>query len=147
MPTANSTITSANSIFTIVVPGLFPAPVQLEGYSSDKAVITDAIAMAETMMGVDGLMAAGYVPAITKQTISLMANSPSRSFFTAIALATQTAQEVFQLIGALDLPSTGESFIMPKGYIVNMKKIPDLMKVLGPVEIVIDWQSVTPNPL
>lgn len=144
---ANTSITSANSIFTVTVPGLFPTPVQLQGYSSDKAVITDAIEMAETQMGVDGRMTGGYVPAITKQTITLQADSPSRSIFKTIALATQASKEIFYIAGALDLPSTGESFIMPKGIIVNMKQIPDLLKVLGPVDIMIHWEQVTSNPI
>ena len=103
--------------------------------------------MAETQMGVDGRMTGGYVPAITKQTITLQADSPSRSIFKTIALATQASKEIFYIAGALDLPSTGESFIMPKGIIVNMKQIPDLLKVLGPVDIMIHWEQVTSNPI
>ena len=122
-----TTISSANSVFTLVAAGLFPAPVQMQGYSTDKAVVTDAIDMAEVQMGVDGRMTAGYIPKETKPTISLQADSPSRAFFTAIAAATKTAKDVFYLSGTLDLPSTGESFSLTRGIITNIKQIPDML--------------------
>ena len=96
-------------------------------------------------MGVDGRMTAGYVPMPTKQTISLQADSPSRSLFTAIAQATKTARDVFYLSATLVLPSTGESFTLTRGVITNIKQIPDLMKVLAPVDIQITWESVSPS--
>ena len=74
----DTTITSANSVFTIVIAGLFPAPVQLQGYASDKAFTTEALDLAEVQMGVDGRMTAGFVPNPTKQTITLQADSPSK---------------------------------------------------------------------
>lgn len=142
---ADTTITSANSVFTLVAAGLFPAPVQLQGYSSDKAVVTDAIDMAEIQMGVDGRMTSGYVPMPTKQTISLQADSPSRQIFRDIAQATKVAREVFYLSGEIVLPSTGESYVLTRGVITNLKQIPDLMKVLGPVDIQITWESIAPS--
>ena len=144
---ADTTITSANSVFTVVAPGIYPQPVQLQGYSTDKAVVTDAIEMAEIQMGVDGRMTAGYVPNPTKQTISLQADSPSRIIFTTIVQAMKVAQDVFYLTGDLVLPGTGESFTLTRGIITNAKQIPDLMKVLAPVDIVIMWEAVNPSVL
>jgi hypothetical protein len=141
----DSTITSANSIFTLIVADLFPAPVQMEGYSTDSAVVTDAIDMAEVQMGVDGRMTAGYVPNPTKQTIALQADSPSRPFFTAILEATKTAKEIYYLTGNLILTGTGEAFALTRGVITNAKQIPDLKKVLDPVDIVITWESINPT--
>lgn len=140
-----TTITSANSVFTLVAAGIFPAPVQLQGYSSDKAVVTDAIDLAEIQMGVDGRMTAGYVPMPTKQTISLQADSPSRAIFSAIAQATKTARDTFFLSGTLVLPGTGESYTFTRGVISNIKQIPDLLKVLSPIDIQITWESVSPS--
>ena len=79
---SDTTITSANSTFTITAASLFPTPVQLQGYASDKAFATEALELAEVQMGVDGRMTSGYVPNVVKQTISLQADSPSRSIFT-----------------------------------------------------------------
>ncbi len=138
----NSTITSANSVFTLVVAGLFPAPVQLRGYASDKAFTTEAVDLAEVQMGVDGRMTAGFVPNPVKQTITLQADSPSKDIFTAIIQAMKTAREVFYISGSISIPSTGESFALTRGILTNAKQIPDAQKVLQPVDYVITWESV-----
>jgi len=138
----NSTITSANSVFTLVVAGLFPAPVQLKGYASDKAFTTEAVDLAEVQMGVDGRMTAGFVPNPVKQTITLQADSPSKDIFTAVIQAMKTAREVFYISGSISLPSTGESFTLTRGILTNAKQIPDAEKVLQPVDYVITWESV-----
>ena len=139
---SDTTITSANSVFTIVIAGLFPAPVQLQGYASDKAFTTEALDLAEVQMGVDGRMTAGFVPNPTKQTITLQADSPSKDIFTALIQATKTAREVFYISGTIALPSTGESFTLTRGILTNAKQIPDAQKVLQPVDYVITWESV-----
>ena len=138
----NSTITSANSVFTLVVAGLFPAPVQLKGYASDKAFTTEAVDMAEVQMGVDGRMTAGFVPNPVKQTITLQADSPSKDIFTAMIQAMKTAREVFYISGSIALPSTGESFTLTRGILTNAKQIPDAQKVLQPMDFQITWESV-----
>lgn len=138
----DTTITSANSVFTIVVPGLFPAPVQLRGYSSDKAFTTEAVDMAEVQMGVDGRMTAGFVPNPVKQTITLQADSPSKDIFTALIQAMKTAREVYFVSGSITLPSTREAFTLTRGILTNAKQIPDAQKVLQPVDYVITWESV-----
>jgi len=139
---ADTTITSANSVFTIVIPGLFPAPVQLQGYSSDKAFTTEAVDLAEVQMGVDGRMTAGFTPNPVKQTITLQADSPSKDIFTALIQAMKTAREVFYVTGSISLPSTGEAFSLTRGILTNAKQIPDAQKVLQPMDYVITWESV-----
>lgn len=140
---SDTTITSANSVFTITVPGLFPAPVQLQGYSAEKAWSTDMQELAETQMGVDGRMTAGYVPNPVSQTISLQADSPSKKIFTAIAAATKAGREIFYISGAISLPATGESFICSRGVLKSVKPLPDAAKVLQPMEFMITWESIT----
>ena len=138
---ADTTITSANSVFTITVPGLFPAPVQLQGYSSDRAFTSDALVLSEVQMGVDGRMTAGYTPAPTVQTVTLQADSPSRDIFTTIIQASKTAREVYYISGSISLLSTGEAFALVRGVLTTAKQIPDANKVLAPVDFQITWQS------
>ena len=139
---ALTTITSANSVFTIVVPGLFQAPVQMQGYAVDKAFAADALPLAETQMGVDGRMTGGYTPSITRMTVSLQADSPSRFIFTTMTQAIKTAREIFYITGEIVLPSTGEKYALTRGILVTTKQFPDAQKVLAPVDYVIDWESV-----
>src|ERR1017187_2704051 len=79
-----STITSANSVVSIIVAGLFPSLVQLQGYSTDKAWDTAAVVLTETQIGVDGRKTAGLVFNAVKQTYSFQADSPSVALFEAI---------------------------------------------------------------
>lgn len=139
---SETTITSANSVFTLVVPGLFPAPVQLFGYSSDKAFITEAVELAKVNMGVDGRMTAGYTPNPVAQSIALQADSPSKDFFRVLISATKTAREIYYIQGSIALPSTGESFEMVRGVLTKGKQIPDAENVLKPVEFEITWESI-----
>lgn len=139
---ADKTITSANSVLTFVVAGLFNTPIQMQGYATDKAFATEAIDLAETIMGVDGKMSAGYVPNVTPQTITLQADSNSKDFFATLIAATKTAREVFWLSGTLVLPGTGEAFTMTRGVLSNIKQIPDGQKTLQPQDYIITWESV-----
>lgn len=138
---SDTTITSANSIFTIVAGGLFNAPVQLRGYSSDKAFTTDSLDLSEVNMGVDGRMTAGYVPNPTKQTITLQADSPSREVFAAIVAAMKSTREIVWLTGSITLPSTGEVYALTRGVITSHTPIPGAQKVLQPLDFVITWEA------
>ena len=142
-----TTITSANSVFTISVPSLFPIPQQLQGYAAEKAWNTEGIELAETQMGVDGRMTSGYTPVPVKQTISLQADSPSKVIFNAIAAATRATRDVYYITGTISLPSTGESFTCNRGVLTNFKPVPDAAKVLQPMDFVITWESIDPTLL
>lgn len=137
-----STITSANSVVSITVPGLYSSPVQLQGYSADKAWSTDALEIVETQKGVDGRMTAGWIFNTVKQTFSLQADSPSIAIFQSIWAAMAAARDVYYLSGTIDIPGTGESFICNKGVLKSVKTIPDANKVLAPMEFTIEWSSV-----
>jgi hypothetical protein len=139
---SDTTITSANSVFTLTIPSLFPVPVQLQGYAADRAFTTEATQMAEIQMGVDGRMTAGYTPMPVKQTITLQADSPSKDIFTILVTAMKTAREVFYLNGNISLPSTGETFAMTRGILDTAKQVPDAQKVLQPLDYTITWKRV-----
>lgn len=139
---ANTTITSANSILTMVVPGLFPVPVSIQGYSTDDAFMLDALDLAETVMGVDGKMSAGYVPKEVKLTVTLQADSESKEFFAILTQAVKTAREIFYMSATLSLPSTGEAFTFTRGILTSVEQAPAAKKMLQPQKFVITWESV-----
>lgn len=139
---ADTTITSANSVFSLVIPSLFPAPVQLQGYSVDRAWNTPGQDLAEIQMGVDGRMSYGYIPKEIPMTISLQADSPSKSIFTALARAIKAARDQFTISAVIVLPSTGESFTMTRGVLQNAKAIADAGKVLQAMDYIIVWQDI-----
>jgi hypothetical protein len=142
---ADTTITSANSVVTLTVPGLFPTPVQLSGYSADRAWETADQELSESQIGVDGRKTAGFVFQTIDQTFTLQADSPSKAVFKAIQTAMQTAQEIFYITGEIALPSTGETFTGTQGTLQRIKPMPDGGRVLQPVAYVINWGRLTPG--
>lgn len=142
---AATTITSANSIFILTVPGIYPQGIKLEGYAAERAWNTDAQETTESQIGVDGQKASGWVPAMVSQTVSLLANSKSRQVFNNIARAQRANRDALVFQGSITLPSTGESFACINGTLKNYKPVPGAAKVLEPVEFAIEWQDIQPT--
>ena len=142
-----NTITSANSVFILSAPDLYPAGVAIQGYATDKAFATEALAIAETMMGVDGKLTGGYTPTPVKQTITLQADSPSKSIFDAIVRTTRQTGDIMYLNAVINLPGPGEAYTLANGILTSAKQMPDAQKVLQAQEYVITWESVSVSPL
>lgn len=142
---ADETITSANSIFILTVPGLYPSGIQLQGYSAERAWQSEAQETTESQIGVDGQKASGWVPAMIQQTVALLANSKSRSVFNNIARLQRANRDALVFQGSITLPSTGESFACINGTLKNYKPLPDAAKVLQPVDFAIEWQDIQPS--
>ena len=139
-----STITSANSVVTIAVSGLFSTPVQLQGYSTDKAWDTAAQVITETQIGVDGRKTAGLVFNSVKQTFSFQADSPSVQIFEAIYAAQRAARDVYYISATIDLPATGQSYVCNKGTLEDYNSVASAGKVLTAREFSVNWGSVQP---
>lgn len=138
------TITSANAVYTISIPDVFPVAIVLQGYATDDAFDSENVESAQAQMGVDGKMSAGFTPFITKQTIHFQADSDSIAVFDAWLGAMEAAQEVFFAQASVVLNSTGQSYTFTQGALTGAKKLPDAKKVLQPVSYVISWESVDP---
>lgn len=140
-------ITSANAIITITIPLLLPVPVQLQGFAADDVFDSDEIDMAETMMGVDGILSGGVVLAKVPWNITFQADSPSIATFEAWDGGQQATVDVFQGQANVTLTGIGRSYQMINGYLVRGKRMPDAKKLLQPRKFRIDWQQVIPIPV
>ena len=139
-----STITSANSVVSFSVQGLFDTPVQLQGYSADKAWDTAAVVVSETQIGVDGRKTAGIVFNPIKQTFAFQADSPSVQIFESIYAAQVAARDIYYIAATIDLPSTGESYVCTKGTLEDYNSVASAGKVLNMREFSINWGSIIP---
>lgn len=137
-------ITSANSVFTLVLPGLYPVPQVLEGFAADDAFANDGIAVSESVMGVDGRMSSGYVPSITLMNIALQADSPSISIFEFWLGAMKVSREILRAEGTILMPGTGRSYVLTNGVLQTVKQLPDSKKLLTPQTYAIAWERVDP---
>jgi hypothetical protein len=139
----NRTITSANSILLLQVAGLFATPVRIQGFAADDLSDTDAIEPAETMMGIDGRLSAGFVPVPVNQNVTLMADSQSNDFFDEVIAAQEQARELYVFTGSLVLPATGKKYAMTRGFLVNVVKFPAVKRSLQARRFALRWERVT----
>lgn len=142
-----STITSANAVYMLAVTGLFPVPQRLEEFAADDVFDTEALTVAEVVMGVDGRLSAGYTPVPVKQNISLQADSPSIQLFETWYLAQKAAKEVYFCSGIVRLPSVGRSYVLTNGVLTSYPSISDAKKTLQPRKFSVTWESVTGAPI
>ena len=132
-------ITSANSIVMIAINSLFPVPQLLQGYAADDVFDTDPLESAETLMGVDGFLSAGFVYVPVQQTYTLQADSPSIFIFDQWWLAQQQNQTIYFAQGSVQLPAINKKYAMIQGVLSNYKIAPDARKVLQPQKFRITW--------
>ena len=139
------TITSANAVALLTVAPLGFTAVQLQGFAADAAFSMDGADIAETRLGVDGRLSAGWVPRIYRQTWSFQPDSDSIALFDAIAGAQDAGQTIFRLGMVIRLPATARSYDFFRGVLKNYKVMPDAKRVLDPVNFVIEWERVRPS--
>lgn len=142
------TITSANSSFVLLVPGVFPIPINVQGYAVDDAFTTETVDTAEAVMGVDGKLSHGYTPQPTKLRVVLQPDSLSIGEFELWDTTNQRAKESFEATAAvIELPSVGKVYTFTKGALTRATRMPSAKKVLQPVEFEVTFESCIPAPL
>jgi len=139
-------ITGASAIIALTIPPIFPASVQLQGFAADDVFDTDTIEIVETVMGVDGIMSAGYVAVPVQQSYALQADSPSVAVFDAWYMAMIAAQDNFFASGVVIIKAVGKKYALTKGALTSYKPVPDTKKLLQPMRYRITWQSILPAP-
>lgn len=138
-------ITGANATVFITVTPLFPVPQQIQGFAPDSVFSFPAIESIETMMGVDGILSAGFVWKVQQMTIDLMADSPSNAIFDTWHLQQEAGQQSYPANGIVLFPALSLKLIMTNGYLGNYK-LPDVKKLVQPRQYTITWNQVVPAP-
>ncbi len=138
----NFDITSANAELWLIVNTVFPAGFALEQFGTDQAWNQDNIQMAETRMGVDGKMVAGYTPAIFPVTITLEACSPSRFSLSTAWQATKINKQLYGCTLTASLPSVGEKIVWMKGVMQSGSPVPSGARILSPTTWTFHFESL-----
>lgn len=144
---ADRSITSADSVFSISSADFALAATILEGYAADASFAMENADTAETMLGVDGKLSAGWVPRSYNQTITLQADSKSRAVFDALVMAQDVSRQIFRLNGVVTLPGNQYSYTLSRGVLKNYTAMPTAQRVLQPMTFVIEWERVLPVPI
>jgi hypothetical protein len=140
-----SSITSANAILMLAIPGLFNVPAQIQQFSAEDIFTTDPIPTAQVAQGVDGVMTAGFVFNPVPMGISLMADSVSNVVFDQWNAAQRKQIDTFYAQGTILLRSVGQKFSLVKGALTSYPTMPNAARTLQPRRFQITWQSVTPQ--
>jgi hypothetical protein len=143
---ALKTITAANAVFTITVPGAALGPYTLEGYGADAAFATEGLTVAETVMGVDGKMSFGRLPTIKPQAITLMPDSRSVEFFDAWYNAQEVLGDAIPATARIVIPGLGKSYVLTKGVLKQYSPIAPAAKTMQAQAFSIDWENITATP-
>lgn len=144
---AERTITSADSTFVISSADFALAATILEGYAADAAFAMDNADSAETSLGVDGKLSAGWIPRSYTQTITLQPDSPSRQVLDGIVAAQDAQRDIFRLNAVITLPGNQYSHSLTRGVLKNYSAMANAQKILQPMTFVIEWERVTTIPL
>lgn len=139
-----ATLTAANAVIVLSIPLLFPTPVQLQGFTADDVLDTEALVAAETIMGVDGIMSAGFIFAEVKQSYILQADSASNALFDAWYSTQQAQRDLYFATGVVTLTSLGTKWALTKGALTSYIPLPGIKKLVQPRKYGITWESVSP---
>lgn len=126
------TITSANAVLIITVEDIYPNGVEVQKFAADAAFATSDLTLAETRMGVDGQLAAGYTPQPIPLNVSLEADSPSYDVFANVMERQRTNMTLYQITAQITIPSLGKEFVLEKGVLQTGHPFSDSKKVLDP---------------
>lgn len=126
----NMTITSANSILYISVPGLYDAPTRIEQFGTDQmlSVAQNNPVIAEK--GVDGHTSFGWVPTNKEITITLAADSPSLRIFEDWANYQDSVREVMVCNAEFTIPSINRKIIGTRGAMTTSQAHPSAAQTL-----------------
>lgn len=140
-------LTAADAVITIAVVGLFTTPQQLQGFAADNVYDVGTQNVAETAMGVDGKLSAGFVFNPIDQTFTLQADSLSNDLFDTWVAAQQQGKTVFRCSGRTTLPAVGKSYVSNNGALVSFPPLPGAGKILQPRKFLIRWESIVGTPI
>jgi hypothetical protein len=140
-----ASITGATAVVMLSIPGLYSIPQQLQGFAADDIFDVDQIASAETLMGVDGVLSAGFVFVPINQRITLQADSASNAIFDTWWASQQQIQDLYFANAVVYLTALGTKWNLTKGALTSYKPLPAVKKLVQPRPYTIQWQSSLPS--
>lgn len=133
-------ITSANSVFILTIPGVYASGRQLQEFAVDDAFTTEAVDADETQVGVDGYGVAGYLPRAPMMTIRFLASARANpEVFENWIAAQDNLQDVLFASAVITMPSIARKYTCYRGSLTRASSLADARRVLSPREFAIRW--------
>ena len=139
-------ITSANASLVLIVNTIIPSGVQLQHFSTDQSFSQSDVTVTEDRMGVDGNLAAGWIPAIKTVQVSLEAGSPSMWYMDMLQRAMENNRTIYECTLIATIPSIRKIYTWTKGVLKSGTVVNNAKKVLGPTQWTFDFATLTILP-
>lgn len=128
----NQDITSANAVAYMTVDLLYPAGFQLQMFGADAGINQDTVQVADTRMGIDGYMVAGYTPSIKVVTITLEPPSPSKTYLSNLWRTMESTRRTYNCKLVCTLPSLYSIYTWTGGVLIEGSAFPNMAQMLEP---------------
>lgn len=135
-------ITSANATAVMTIDELYPAGIRMQQFSTDAGIVSESLEVAETQIGVDGIMAAGVTPNILPITITLQPNSETTTAFEHLMEATNANRRLYECNLTIKLPSVGKTLQFSHGVLKTGNPMPSINRVLAPTTWVFHFERM-----
>lgn len=136
-------ITSANASLVLIVDSIIPAGVQLQQFSTDSMFDQGETTVVEDRMGVDGNLAAGWIPSIKTVKVDLEAGSPSMWFLDMLQRAMENNRTIYDCTLVATIPSIRKIYTWTKGVLKTGNLVNNAKKVLEPTSWTFDFATLT----
>ena len=139
-------ITSANASLVLIVDTFFPAGALLQHFSTDSMFELSEVTVTEDRMGVDGNLAAGWIPSIKTVKVDLEAGSPSMWFMDMLARAMESNRTIYKCTLIATIPSIRKIYTWTGGVLKTGTMVNNAKKVLDPTSWTFDFADLAILP-
>jgi len=139
-------ITAANASLVLSCETVIPSGVVLSGFSADLMYEESEVTLAEDRMGVDGKLAAGWLPAIRTVKISLEAGSESHNYMEMIVRAQNANRTIYKCTLVATIPAIRRVYTWTNGCLKSGTASPSAHKVLEPTSWTFDFADCAVVP-
>ena len=139
-------ITSANASLVLIVNTIIPSGVQLQHFSTDQSFSQSDVTVTEDRMGVDGNLAAGWIPAIKTVQVSLEAGSPSMWYMDMLQRAMENNRTIYECTLIATIPSIRKIYTWTGGVLKTGTMVNNAKKVLDPTSWTFDFADLAILP-
>lgn len=139
-------ITAANATLVLTVDTVIPSGIILSGFSADLMFEQGEVQMAETRMGVDAHLAAGWIPTTKTVRISLEAASLSHTYFEMVVRAQNANRCIYPCTLVGTIPAVRRIYTWTNGVIKSGTPVPSAKKVLDPTYWTLEFADLAVVP-
>lgn len=136
-------ITAANASLSLLTT---LGNIDVTKFSADGIIDADTTRVAETRIGVDGQMCAGYVPTIKHVVIHLESTSNGVEYLMNLKMAADASKTPMPVTMTVSVPSMSKRFVCT-GYLVDCPAMYNLGTTVTPLDFGFDLQDILKVPM